>query len=49
MKAKRNPNNPQLKQNFDDFRAEANKWKKEIKKGTKTEKEFMYWLKEFRK
>ena len=49
MKAKRNPNNPQLKENFDNFRAEANKWKKEIKKGTKTEEEFMYWLKEFRK
>lgn len=49
MKAKRNPNNPQLKKNFDNFRADANKWKKAIKDGTKTEAEFMYWLQEFRK
>lgn len=49
MKSKRNPNNTQLKQNFDNFRVEANKWKKAIKEGTKTEAEFMYWLKEFRK
>lgn len=49
MKSKRNPNNPQLKENFDNFRTDANKWKKAVKDGTKTEEEFMYWLKEFRK
>lgn len=49
VKAKRNPNNTQLTQNFDNFRAEANKWKKAVKAGTKTEEEFMYWLQEFRK
>ncbi len=49
MKAKRNPNNPQLKENFDNFRAEANKWKKTVKEETKTEEEFMNWLQEFRK
>jgi len=49
MKAKRNQNNPQLKKNFDNFRADANKWKKAIKDGTKTEEEFMNWLQEFRK
>lgn len=49
MKAKRNPNNPQLKQNFDNFRTDANEWKKAVKEGTKTEEEFMYWLQEFRK
>lgn len=49
MKAKRNPNNIQLKQNFDNFRTDANEWKKTVKEGTKTEAEFMYWLQEFRK
>lgn len=49
MKAKRNPNNTQLKQNFDNFRTDANKWKKAIKDKTKTEKQFMNWLQEFRK
>ena len=39
----------QLKKNFDNFRADANKWKKAIKDGTKTEEEFMNWLQEFRK
>ena len=49
MKAKRNPSNPQLKENFDNFRIDANKWKKAVKEGTKTEKEFMKWLQDFRK
>lgn len=48
MKARRNPNNPQLKKNFDNFRKEANEWKKAIKDKTKTEKEFVNWLQEFR-
>ncbi len=49
MKAKRNPNKPQLKENFDSFRANANEWKKAVKDGTKTEEEFMNWLQDFRK
>lgn len=49
VKAKRNPNDPQFKQNYDNFRADANEWKKAVKEGTKTEEEFMYWLQEFRK
>lgn len=49
MKTKRNPNNPQLKQNFDNFRTDANKWKKAVKEETKTEEEFMKWLQDFRK
>lgn len=49
VKSKRNPNNPQFKQNYDNFRAEANEWKKAVKDGTKTEEEFMNWLQEFRK
>ena len=49
VKAKRNPNNLQFKQNFDNFRTDANKWKKAIKEGTKTEADFMYWLQDFRK
>jgi len=49
MKAKRQPNNLQLKQNFDNFRADANEWKKAVKGGAKTEEEFMCWLQDFRK
>ena len=49
VKAKRNPDNPQFKQNYDNFRADANEWKKAVKEGTKTEAEFMKWLQEFRK
>lgn len=49
VKAKRNPNNPQFKQNYDNFRKEANEWKKAVKEGTKTEEAFMNWLQEFRK
>lgn len=49
MKAKRNPNNTHLKQNFDNFRAEANEWKKAVKEGAKTESDFMNWLQDFRK
>lgn len=48
VKAKRNPNNPQFKQNYDNFRSNANEWKKAVKEGKKTEEEFMYWLQEFR-
>lgn len=47
MKAKRNPDKPQLKENFDDFRIEANKWKKAVKERVKTENEFVNWLKEY--
>ncbi len=49
VKTKRNPNNIQCMQDFDNFKTEANKWKKAVKDGAKTEEEFMYWLKEFRK
>jgi len=49
MKAKRNPNNIHLKQNFDNFRTDSNKWKKAVKEETKTEEEFMKWLQDFRK
>lgn len=47
MKAKRNPK--LKKKDFDNFRKEANEWKQEVKKGTKTEADFMKWLQEFRK
>lgn len=49
VKAKRNPNEPQFKQDYDNFRADANKWKIAVKEGTKTEVEFMNWLQDFRK
>lgn len=49
VKAKRNPDNPQHKKNYDNFRKEANTWKQAVKEGTKTESEFMSWLQTFRK
>ena len=48
-KAIRNPGHKESKQEFDNFRIDANKWKKAVKEGTKTEKEFMNWLQKFRK
>lgn len=49
VKAKRNPNDPQHKKNYDNFRKEANEWKQAVKDGTKTEVDFMKWLQDFRK
>ena len=49
VKAKRNPDDPQHKKNYDNFRKEANEWKQAVKDGTKTEAEFMKWLQDFRK
>lgn len=49
VKAKRNPNDPQHKKNYDNFRKEANEWKQAVKDGTKTEADFMKWLQDFRK
>lgn len=48
-KAIRNPEHKESKQNFDNFRINANEWKKAVKAGTKTEEEFINWLQEFRK
>jgi hypothetical protein len=47
-KAIRNPGHKESRQAFDNFRAEANEWKQKIKKGTKTEEDFMSWLQNFR-
>ena len=47
-KAIRNPGHKESKQAFDNFRAEANEWKQAVKKGSKTEADFMKWLKSFR-
>lgn len=49
LKAKRNLNNIQLQQNFDNFKTNSKEWKKAIKEGIKTEEEFMKWLQDFRK
>lgn len=49
VKVKRNPNDSQFKQNYDNFRADTKEWKKAIKEGTKTEAEFMKWLQDFKK
>ena len=48
-KAIRNPGHKESKQEFDDFRINANKWKKALKEGTKTQEEFIKWLQNFRK
>lgn len=48
MKSKRKPNDALLKKFFEDFKIEAKEWKKAVKEGAKTEKEFMSWLQEFR-
>lgn len=49
LKAKRNLNNLQLQQNFDNFKTNSKEWKKAIKEGKKTDEEFLQWLQEFRK
>ena len=49
VKAKRNPDDPQHKKNYDNFRKEANTWKQAVKEGAKTEADFMKWLQDFRK
>lgn len=49
VKAKRNPDKPQLRKNYDNFRMLAKEWKKAVKDGTKTEEEFINWLQECRK
>jgi len=48
VKTKRKPNNIQCMQDFENFKTEANKWKKAVKDGTKTEEEFINWLQDFR-
>lgn len=49
VKAKRNPSNSQLKDNYDNFRILAKDWKKAVKEGTKIETEFIEWLQNCRK
>lgn len=44
-KAIRNPEHKESKQNFDNFRMEGAKWKKNLKKGIITEEEMISWLK----
>lgn len=44
-KAIRNPEHRESKQNFDNFRMEGAKWKKNLKKGIITEEEMISWLK----
>ena len=47
-KAIRNSGHKESKQAFDNFRTEANEWKQAVKKGSKTEADFMKWLKNYR-
>jgi hypothetical protein len=49
MRVKRNPDKPLLKENFDQFRREAAKWKMNVKNGTTTSEEFIMWLKDTKK
>lgn len=46
MMAKRNPDYAKCQIEFDSFKESAKKWKSDIKKGVKTETEYLEWLKE---
>lgn len=48
INARRNPSHLKTQQKFEDFKIKAKDWKAAIKKGTKTEEDFIYWLQEFR-
>lgn len=44
MLAKRNPDIKKYINDFEDFKIQSKQWKKYVKDGTKTEKEFLKWL-----
>ena len=48
MLAKRNPDIKEYQQDFEQYKIESKEWKKDIKDGTKTEDEFVTWLKAVR-
>lgn len=49
MLANRNPDIPMYLEKYEKWKNEANKFKKDIKQGLKTEEEFKKWIKETRK
>ena len=49
MLANRNPNIPIYLEKYEKWKKEANKFKQDIKNGTKTEDEFKQWIKETKK
>jgi len=44
MLVKRNPDIPAYKEYFESYKDQAKQWKAEVKNGTKSEKEFLAWL-----
>lgn len=48
MKARRNEGHKPSEQKFEEFKKEAKNWKKEIKEHTKTDKDFVRWLQNYR-
>lgn len=49
MLANRNPDIPMYLKKYEQWKKEANKFKKDIKQGLKTEEEFLKWIEETRK
>ena len=49
MLANRNPDIPIYLEKYEKWKKEANKFKQDIKNGTKTEEEFKQWIEETKK
>ena len=49
MLANRNPDIPMYLEKYEQWKKEANQFKKDIKEGKKTEEEFKQWIEETRK
>ena len=49
MLANRNPDIPMYLEKYEKWKNEANKFKKDIKQGLRTEEEFLKWIEETRK
>lgn len=45
MLAKRNPDSPEYAESFEKYKTQSKQWKAEVKAGTKTEQEYIDWLK----
>lgn len=49
MLANRNPDIPMYLEKYEQWKKEANEFKKDIKQGKRTEEEFLKWIEETRK
>jgi len=48
MRVKRNPEHPSYKKDLENFQKESTIWKKDVRKGLKSEAEYLTWLKSIR-